>query len=130
MKVNGKPFRTVWWENNRLHMINQPLLPHRFETVSFDTHVQTAKAIQTMVVRGAGAIGATGGFAMAQAVLSAPDDTFHTSIANAADVVANTRPTAQNLFYAIQRVLQAVEAEGDNQKMARQADRKLHDGKL
>jgi S-methyl-5-thioribose-1-phosphate isomerase len=102
-------------------MINQPLLPHRFEAVCFDSHVETAKAIQTMVVRGAGAIGATGGFAMAQAVMNAPNKDFHKAIARAADVVANTRPTAQNLFYAIQRVLKAVQAEGDNHDMARKA---------
>ena len=121
MKVNGKPFRTVWWEDNALHMINQPLLPHRFETVCFRDHVESAKAIQTMVVRGAGAIGATGGFAMAQAVMNAPDKGFHDSIARAAAIVENTRPTAQNLFYAIQRVLKAVQAEGHNHTLARQA---------
>ena len=74
-----------------------------------------------MVVRGAGAIGATGGFAMAQAVLAAPDDGFHAAVAEAANVVANTRPTAQNLFYAINRVVKAVEAEGDHIARAREA---------
>ena len=121
MKVNGTPTRTVWWQDGRVHLINQPLLPHRFETVALDTHFQTAEAIQTMVVRGAGAIGATGGFAMAQAVLAAPDEGFHAAVAEAANVVANTRPTAQNLFYAINRVVKAVEAEGDHLSKAREA---------
>ena len=121
MKVNGTPTRTVWWQDGRVHLINQPLLPHRFETVALENHHQTAEAIQTMVVRGAGAIGATGGFAMAQAVLAAPDDGFHAAVAEAANVVANTRPTAQNLFYAINRVVKAVEAEGDHIARAREA---------
>ena len=121
MKVNGTPTRTVWWQDGKVHLINQPLLPHRFETIALDTHHQTAAAIQTMVVRGAGAIGATGGFAMAQAVLAAPDRGFHTAVAEAANVVANTRPTAQNLFYAINRVVKAVEAEGDHLQRAREA---------
>lgn len=102
-------------------MINQPLLPHRFESVALHDHHQTAEAIRTMIVRGAGAIGATGGFAMAQAVRSAPDEGFHKAISEAAEVVANTRPTAQNLFYAIDRVLKAVEAEGDQLDRAREA---------
>lgn len=121
MKVNGTPTRTVWWQDGRVHLINQPLLPHRFETIALDTHFQTAEAIQTMVVRGAGAIGATGGFAMAQAVLNAPNEGFHAAVAEAANVVANTRPTAQNLFYAINRVVRAVEAEGDRIEQAREA---------
>jgi len=121
MNVNGQPTRTVWWDKNQLHLINQPLLPHRFETIVLRDHHQTADAIRTMVVRGAGAIGATGGFAMAQAALSAPNQGFHQYMAEAADVVANTRPTAQNLFYAIDQVLQAIQAEGDNPERARNA---------
>ena len=121
MKVNGTPTRTVWWEDGQVHLINQPLLPHRFESLALSTHHQTADAIQTMIVRGAGAIGATGGFAMAQAVHAAPDIGFHEAVAEAANIVANTRPTAQNLFYAIERVMRAVEAEGDNLDRAREA---------
>jgi methylthioribose-1-phosphate isomerase len=121
MKVNGVPTRTVWWENNRVHMINQPLLPHRFEHLALDTHHQTADAIRTMIVRGAGAIGATGGFAMAQAAIAAPDRGFFDAMAEAAEVIGDTRPTAQNLFYAIERVLKAIEAEGDHPDKARAA---------
>jgi S-methyl-5-thioribose-1-phosphate isomerase len=58
---------------------------------------------------------------MAQAVLSAPEKGFHAAVAEAANVVANTRPTAQNLFYAINRVVKAVEAEGENFAKAREA---------
>ena len=49
-------------------MIEQRLLPHRFEVVSMRTHVETAAAIRDMVVRGAGAIGATAAFGLAQGV--------------------------------------------------------------
>jgi S-methyl-5-thioribose-1-phosphate isomerase len=121
MNVNGVPTRTVWWEDGRVHLINQPLLPHRFECLALEDHLQTAQAIRNMIVRGAGAIGATGGFAMAQAVLAAPDVGFHAAVSEAAELVSNTRPTAQNLFYAIERVLRAVEAEGDNLSRAREA---------
>jgi S-methyl-5-thioribose-1-phosphate isomerase len=74
-----------------------------------------------MVVRGAGAIGATGAYGMAQAALEAPDDGFHDYINNAANTLSNTRPTAQNLFYGIQMVLHAIESEGDHLSQAREA---------
>ena len=63
-----------------------------------------------MIVRGAGAIGATGAAGMAQAFLEAPDDdSFQEYIDAAAHTLRNTRPTAQNLFYGIQKVLQAAQ---------------------
>ncbi|MCB9760798.1 MAG: S-methyl-5-thioribose-1-phosphate isomerase [Alphaproteobacteria bacterium] len=121
MKVNGTPTRTVWMEGSTVRMINQPLLPHRFEIVDLPAYTDTARSISTMVVRGAGAIGATAGYAMAQAALAAPDAGFHDAVAEAAKVVQATRPTAQNLFYAVRRVLRAVEACGDDLTAAREA---------
>ncbi|MFB3905515.1 MAG: S-methyl-5-thioribose-1-phosphate isomerase [Acidobacteriota bacterium] len=59
-----------------------------------------------MIVRGAGAIGATAAYGMAQAVLEAPDNSrFRDAVEEGSQTLANTRPTAQNLFYAIERVL-------------------------
>ncbi len=121
MLVNGTPTRTVWMDNGVVRMIDQPRLPHAFQIRDLTHHTQTADAIRTMVVRGAGAIGATGAYGMAQAALEAPDDDFHRYIELAANTMANTRPTAQNLFYGIRAVLQAVEAEGSNLAHAREA---------
>jgi len=107
MLVNGKHYRTVWMEGSSVKTINQPVLPHRFEIVEMKTHEDTAKAIKTMVVRGAGAIGATAGYGMAQAFLEAPDQEhgFNDYIQTANETMKNTRPTAQNLFYAIDRIM-------------------------
>jgi S-methyl-5-thioribose-1-phosphate isomerase len=58
-----------------------------------------------MIVRGAGAIGATAGFAMAQAFVEGGDDGGF--IEKAREEIKNTRPTAQNLFYAVERVYRA-----------------------
>lgn len=110
MLVNGRHYRTVWMENGIVKMINQPLLPHRFEIAEMKNHTETAEAIKTMIVRGAGAIGATAGFGMAQAFLNAPETGFDDFIRKAAETLRN-RPTAQNLFYAINRVLAAAEKE-------------------
>ena len=60
MLVDGTPFRTVWMDGATVHMIDQPRLPHSFQIAQLNHHTETANAITTMVVRGAGAIGATG----------------------------------------------------------------------
>ena len=67
MIVNGKHYRTVWIDNGVVHLIDQPKIPHRFGILKMKTHRDTADAISTMIVRGAGAIGATGAAGMAQA---------------------------------------------------------------
>ena len=92
-------------EEGVVKLINQPLLPHTFEIYSCHSYRQTAEAIKTMIVRGAGAIGAAAGYAVAQAYLAEED------IQKAAQVIQNTRPTAQNLFYAVQRVIRAADTK-------------------
>lgn len=121
MKVDGTHYRTVRPDGRTVWLINQPLIPHRFEVIPMRDHRETAKAISTMIVRGAGAIGATGAGGMAQAALEAPEDGFHDYLAEAATTLRNTRPTAQNLFYGIEYVLKAIEAEEGNLKAAREA---------
>ena len=121
MRVNGAQTRTVWWEDGRVRMINQPLLPHRFEIVDMATYRDTAVAIRDMTVRGAGAIGATGALGMAQAATEAPGMGFHLFVTDAANHLRETRPTAQNLFAGIDSVLRAIEAEGDDVDRARAA---------
>ena len=105
MQIDGKNYRTVWIENGIVKLINQPLLPDKFEIYDCKDYKETAKAIKTMIVRGAGAIGATAAYGMAQAFL-ADEDTKE-----AAKVIKNTRPTAQNLFYAVEKVLKAKDKE-------------------
>ncbi len=122
MLVDGVPTRTVWWAGDGVvGMINQPLLPHRFERVEMATWRHTASAIQTMVVRGAGAIGATGALGMAQAAVAADEAYFFEQVAEAANGLRATRPTAQNLFYGIDTVLKAIQGEGDHIGRAREA---------
>ncbi|HHX42464.1 MAG TPA: S-methyl-5-thioribose-1-phosphate isomerase [Chloroflexi bacterium] len=113
MKVNGVDYRTVWMQGSTVRMIDQQRLPHEFVIVSLPTHQHTAEAIRAMVVRGAGAIGAAAGYGMAQVVLEAPAGTdYATYIARGAETLRRTRPTAQDLFYAVNRVLAAAQAAG------------------
>jgi translation initiation factor eIF-2B subunit alpha/methylthioribose-1-phosphate isomerase len=104
-----KEFRTVWMEGSIVKMIDQPKLPHKFEVYSSYNHKQTAEAIKRMVVRGAPAIGVTAAYGLAQACLEASEDEFDEYVRKAAQTLKNTRPTAQNLFWAIDRVLNAME---------------------
>ena len=105
MKVNGIDYRTVWMEDGTVCLIEQNLLPFEFEIFRSDNYRDTCLAISTMIVRGAGAIGATAAYAMAQAFLEGGDDSGF--IENARQDIENTRPTAQNLFYAVERVYRA-----------------------
>ena len=105
MRVNGVSYRTVWMEDGVVKLIDQRRLPFQFEIVSLGTAHDTSAAIKEMTVRGAGAIGVAAGYAMAQAALQANESTFDADVAAAASVIRATRPTARNLFYAVERVL-------------------------
>ena len=120
MRVRGKNYQTVWMEGCTVRMIDQHQLPHKFEIASFNSFRDTAKAIKDMVVRGAGAIGAAAGYAMAQGVLEATEAHFEESVDAAAHVICMTRPTARDLFAAVERVQVAAKAMA-SPSLARQA---------
>jgi methylthioribose-1-phosphate isomerase len=94
-------------EGSSVYMINQNLLPFEFKIYIAKNYQETCVAIKTMIVRGAGAIGAAAGFAMAQAYLEAPASGFEDFIVKAKKQIEETRPTARNLFYAVERVFNA-----------------------
>mgnify|MGYP001575081177 CR=1 FL=1 len=104
MLINNQNYRTVWMQNSSVYLINQQLLPHKFEIYQSKNHIETANAIKTMIVRGAPAIGATGAFGIAQAALEFNGDNienFKNHVEKAANILKSTRPTANDLFYAI-----------------------------
>jgi S-methyl-5-thioribose-1-phosphate isomerase len=113
MIVNGTHYKTVWFENSKLHLVNQPLLPHSFEIVTINDYQEAARAIRTMVVRGAPAIGATAAYGMALAAMQG------VALSEAAKVLTATRPTAQDLFYAVRRVQDLAAAGTDPLDAAR-----------
>ncbi len=107
MKVNEKHYRTVWMEGNSIFMIEQNLLPFEFKIFEAKNYHETCMAIKTMIVRGAGAIGATAGYALAQAALVANPENYLEEINKAKLAIESTRPTARNLFTATERVYAA-----------------------
>jgi methylthioribose-1-phosphate isomerase len=100
--------RTVFWENNELKMIDQRILPGRFEVVAYRGHKEVAHAITDMVVRGAPAIGAAAAFGMAlagyESAATSTDGLIADLQASAATLKAS-RPTAVNLAWAVDRVM-------------------------
>lgn len=104
MNISNQHYRTIWMKNGVVFLINQNKLPYHFEILESKTYLETVDCIRNMTVRGAGAIGAAGAFAMAQACLEAPVDGYLAFIQKAKQVISSSRPTAQNLFYAIERV--------------------------
>ncbi len=88
-------------------MIQQNLLPFEFTIHECPTYWDSCMAITDMIVRGAGAIGAAAGYAMAQAFLLSQNKTKAITIREARQDIENTRPTAKNLFYAVDRVYRA-----------------------
>lgn len=107
MLVGEKSYQTVWMEGTTVFMIEQNLLPFEFKIHECPTYWDTCMAITDMVVRGAGAIGAAAGFAMAQAIVMQRDRTRAITIREARQDIESTRPTARNLFYAVDRVYHA-----------------------
>jgi methylthioribose-1-phosphate isomerase len=100
-------------EGSEVKLINQTLLPHKFEVYSCKNNAETSNAIKTMIVRGAGAIGAAGAYGVAQSALDAGENNFQEYIKKASETLKKTRPTAQNLFSGINFVLEAIKDISD-----------------
>ena len=99
--------RTIEWQDGKVRMIDQLKLPHELVILEYADWHGVADAIKTMKIRGAPAIGAAAAFGLALAVWQNRGKSRPQVLAEfsrAADALAQTRPTAVNLFWAIQRV--------------------------
>lgn len=100
--------QAIRYEDHTLYLLDQTKLPHRVETYVCTTVDQVAHAIRSMVVRGAPAIGATAAYGMAIAAHQVRNtsalDAMRQDLDRAKDLLASTRPTAVNLFWALQRI--------------------------
>jgi methylthioribose-1-phosphate isomerase len=107
MNVKGRHYRTIWLTEGarRVQIINQQALPFRFEILDLRTLEDVRRAIKDMYVRGAGLIGAAAAYGMYLAALEAADADFDRDLLKAAGVLKDTRPTAGNLAWAVDRML-------------------------
>jgi methylthioribose-1-phosphate isomerase len=100
-------FSTLRWRNSALELIDQRLLPDRCEYVRCTSALETADAIRNMVVRGAPAIGCAAAYGVAVEALrvaAASPEKFKERLLAAFEDLAESRPTAVNLFWALNRM--------------------------
>ncbi|MDP2154644.1 MAG: S-methyl-5-thioribose-1-phosphate isomerase [Sulfuricella sp.] len=106
---------TLRWRDHRLEMIDQRVLPARFEYLSYDSAASVAHGIRAMVVRGAPAIGCAAAYGVALEALrlkeTAPE-AFRSGMEKGFASLAQSRPTAVNLFWALQRMRQVWQGMG------------------
>ncbi len=111
MKINGKKFRTIWFENNTVKIIDQTKLPHQFEIKVLKTVADAINAIKTMEVRGAPLIGATAAYGLVLSIFEKNDLSF---LKKSSEELVASRPTAINLKWAIDRMMKKL--SGVNEK--------------
>tara|TARA_B100000579_G_scaffold418178_1_gene415473 strand:+ start:974 stop:2068 length:1095 start_codon:yes stop_codon:yes gene_type:complete len=112
MKINGKEFRTIWFENNIVKIIDQTKLPHQFITKDLKTVDDTIEAIKTMQVRGAPLIGATAAYGLVLSIIEKNDQSF---LKKASEDLIKSRPTAINLKWAVDRMMKKLSGVNTNE---------------
>ncbi len=102
---------TVEWKNNSLILIDQTKLPSKLCYVRCKSYIDVADAIKKLVVRGAPAIGVTAAFGLAMAALNSKTTNwkvFFKELDKAYNIIRSTRPTAVNLQWALDRLMQKI----------------------
>jgi len=106
--TSDSSLRTVEWKNNKVVMIDQTKLPNQLIFVEYDDFNQVANAIRNLVVRGAPAIGISGAFGLALAVLQSTattKDNLISDLEKARTILFETRPTAVNLGWGLEKIM-------------------------
>ena len=117
MKVNGTHYRSIWYDHelSKVKIIDQRWLPHDFKIVELETLQSFATAIKDMWVRGAPLIGATAAYGVAVAL---EHDASDNGLKNAYDTLIQTRPTAINLRWSLDRMETELAKIGESQRPA------------
>ena len=112
MKIEGKEYRTIWFENNVVKIIDQTKLPHQFIIKDLKTVKDSINAIKTMEVRGAPLIGATAAYGLVLAIIENNDQSF---LKKSSENLINSRPTAINLKWAVDRMMKKLSGVNSDQ---------------
>lgn len=122
MRINNENFRTIWTapkgdirEHWVVKIIDQTMLPHRFEILDISSLCEMVTAIKTMQVRGAPLIGVAAAYGVA---LAMHEDSSDDNLAFAAQTLLASRPTAVNLHWAVQRLLRCLQPLPADQRQA------------
>ena len=102
MKIEGKEYHTIWFENNIVKIIDQTKLPHKFIIKELKNIRDAINAIKEMEVRGAPLIGATAAYGLVLSIIENNNKSF---LNKSAEDLVNSRPTAINLKWAVDRIM-------------------------
>ena len=112
MKIEGKEYRTIWFENKVVKIIDQTKLPHQFIIKDLKTVKDSINAIKTMEVRGAPLIGATAAYGLVLAIIENNDQSF---LKKSSEELINSRSTAINLKWAVDRMMKKLSEVNSNE---------------
>ncbi|GAF72734.1 unnamed protein product, partial [marine sediment metagenome] len=108
--------RTIEWKEGKVFLIDQRKLPLKYEIINCSTYQEVTEAIKKMKIRGAPAIGVAAAFGIALAAYSSKADTykeFSLDMEKAKNCLTLTRPTAVNLFWALERMMNLINLKKD-----------------
>ena len=111
MKINGKSYKTIWFENNLVKIIDQTKLPHQFLIKELKTLKDSINAIKCMEVRGAPLIGATAAYGLVLSIIENNDLSY---LKTSSKELINSRPTAINLKWAVDRMMKKLLGVNNN----------------
>jgi len=102
MRIQGKEYRTIWYEEKVVKIIDQTKLPHQFTIKDLNSVKDAINAIKVMEVRGAPLIGGTAAYGIVLAIQESTEKEF---INKSAEELIQSRPTAINLKWAVDRMM-------------------------
>ena len=112
MRIQGKEYRTIWYEEKVVKIIDQTKLPHQFIIKDLKTVRDAVNAIKIMEVRGAPLIGGTAAYGIVLAIQESTEKEF---INKSAEELIQSRPTAINLKWAVDRMMNKLSGINSNQ---------------
>ena len=112
MKIKGKSYRTIWFDNNIVKIIDQTKLPHQFTIKNLKTVKEAINAIKTMEVRGAPLIGATAAYGLVLSIIEKNDLSF---LRKSSEDLISSRPTAINLKWSVDRMMKKLSGVNSNE---------------
>ena len=111
MRIKGQEYKTIWFGNNTVKIIDQTKLPHKFQIDELKSVDDAINAIKVMKVRGAPLIGATAAYGIVLALIENNEQSF---LDNACKNLIKSRPTAINLKWAVDRMYKKLKGVNSN----------------
>ena len=112
MRIKGQEYKTIWFDNNTVKIIDQTKLPHKFQIKELKSVDDAINAIKVMEVRGAPLIGATAAYGIVLALIENNEQSF---LDNACKNLIKSRPTAINLKWAVDRMYKKLKGVNSNE---------------